>query len=262
VRQATSSDSQRLKAYDRVVVRLFEKLRADSPDSARVPFAKSDLVAAVEDLGLARSILNIPDVVYTYRVGRSPLPDAVLKHGSWTITGIGKSRYVFARLTRAPYIDIPADLEVIPILDATPGIVLRYQKTDEQAVLARVRHNRLVDTFTGLTTYHLQGHFRTTVRSVGQVEIDDLYIGLNSDGESFILPVEGKAGSPRERIGVVQITQMVKFARQNFRGLPIRPIGIKVMPDDTLVFLEFNDENDSNRVATKRYRRYRLYHES
>ena len=60
---------------------------------------------------------------------------------------------------------------------------------------------------------------------------------------------------------MVQITQMVKFARQYFPELAIRPIGIKVMSDGSYMFLEFNATDDSNLVATKRYKRYLLYRE-
>lgn len=96
---------------------------------------------------------------------------------------------------------------------------------------------------------------------MGQVEIDDLYIGIDSDGCGFVLPVEAKGESSKDQLGVVQITQMVKFARQAFPGLPVRPIGVKIMPDGSFLFLEFNDSEDSNLVATKRYKRYALYRE-
>jgi len=39
------------------------------------------------------------------------------------------------------------------IPDATPGIIDMYALTDEQALLAKVRYNRLVDVFTGVTCY-------------------------------------------------------------------------------------------------------------
>ena len=218
------------------------------------------VVQAISELGLV--INNVPDIPYTYRTGRSPLPEAILAHGQWAIDGAGKGRYLFVRLTRSPYIDIPQDIEIIPLLDATPQIVLKYQGTDEQGLLARLRYNRLIDIFTGLTAYHLQGHFRTTVANLGQVEIDDLYIGVDTDGVGYLLPLEAKSGALKDQLGVVQITQMVKFAREHFDDLPLRPIGIKVLPDDTFVFLEFTATEDSNEVATRRYKRYQLVRES
>lgn len=61
--------------------------------------------------------------------------------------------------------------------DATPGIVAKYAFNDEQALLAKVRYNRLVDIFTGVTCYSLQNHLRTTVSEIGQVETDEIYVG-------------------------------------------------------------------------------------
>jgi len=46
-------------------------------------------------------------------------------------------------MSRAPYFDLPVDMDRPPIPDATPQIVLEYQSNDEQAMLARVRYNRL-----------------------------------------------------------------------------------------------------------------------
>jgi hypothetical protein len=257
--QEAVSPNEILKEYDQVVNRVFERLHTGQEDVDRLLFTKADIERAIRDLGL--SIRNVPDIVYTYRSGRSPLPEEVLAHGNWAIEGTGKGKYVFIRLTRSPYVDIPMDIETIPILDATPQIVLKYQGVDEQGCLARIRYNRLIDTFTALTAYHIQGHFRTTVSDVGQVEIDDLYIGIDTDGHGFVMPVEGKSQSPKDQLGVVQITQMVRFARQYFPDLGVRPIGVKIMPDGSYMFLEFNDSEDSNLVATKRYKRYALYRE-
>ncbi len=191
-----------LKEYDQVIIRVFDKLRKTFKDADRMPFSKSDVVRALRELDL--DINNVPDITYTYRTGRSPLPQAITVHGNWAIDGAGKGKYYFVRLVRSPYVDIPKDVESIRVLDSTPQIILKYQSNDEQAVLARLRYNRLVDTFTSLTTYHLQGHFRTTVSGVGQIEIDDLYIGIDTDGHGFVLPVEAKSESPKDRLGVVQ----------------------------------------------------------
>src|SRR5437868_1630175 len=46
----------------------------------------------------------------------------------------------------------------------------KHAFNDEQALLARVRYNRLVDIFTGVTCYSLQNHLRTAVPEMGQVE--------------------------------------------------------------------------------------------
>lgn len=257
--EQVETSEETLKEYDRIIVRAFEELHTARKSAEQLPFTKSDIERAIRELGL--SIKNVPDIVYTYRSGRSTLPEAILAHGNWAIVGSGKGKYLFVRLSRSPYVDIPGDIEATAVLDATPQIVLKYQGPDEQGLLARVRYNRLVDIFTSLTTYHLQGHFRTTVSDIGQVEIDDLYIGIDTDGRAFVLPIEAKGESPKDRLGVVQITQMVKFARESFPDLAIRPLGLKVLPDGSYLFLEFNASEDSNLIATKRYKRSMLYRE-
>ncbi|NJL35192.1 MAG: endonuclease [Chloroflexaceae bacterium] len=238
---ALPDDAGKKKEYDQVIMRVFTQLQSAEPQADRLSFTKADIERAVSELGL--NVRNVPDIAYTYRTGRSPLPAGILAYGNWAIDGAGKSKYIFVKLTRSPYVDIPTDIEIVRVLDATPQIVLKYQSRDEQALLARIRYNRLIDTFTGLTAYHLQGHFRTTVKNVGQVEIDDLYIGIDTDGNSFILPLEAKSAAPKDKLGVVQITSMVKFSRQYFPELAMRPIGVKVLGDDSYLFMEFNDSS-------------------
>jgi hypothetical protein len=48
--------------------------------------------------------------------------------------------------------------------DSTPGVVAKYALSAEQALLAKVRYNRLVDIFTGVACSSLQNHLRTTLR--------------------------------------------------------------------------------------------------
>jgi hypothetical protein len=220
--EEAESSEETLKEYDLVIIRVFERLHSARELAEQLPFTKSDIEQAIRELEL--SIKNVPDIVYTYRSGRSALPEAILVHGNWAIVGAGKGKNFFTRLFRSPYVDIPNDIEAIAVLDATPQIVLKYQSLDEQGLLARVRYNRLIDIFTSLTTYHLQGHFRTTVSNIGQVELDDLYIGIDTDGRAFVLPVEAKGESPKDRPGVAQITQMVKFARKAFPDLASIPV--------------------------------------
>ena len=248
-----------MKEYDRIILRLFEVLYAQHGDVGVLAFTKDEMEQVADELGIV--IKNVPDILYTYRSGRSPLPDEILARGEWALRGAGKGSYEFVRLTRSPHVQIPDDIEITPILDATPQIVLKYQSADEQALLARLRFNRLVDIFTGLTAYHLQGHFRTTVSGLGQVEIDDLYIGVNENGQGFLLPLEAKSDTPKDQLGVIQITQMVLLAREHFRDLPVRPIGVKAMPDGSLVFLEFNAVEEANDMRTRQIKRYRLYRE-
>src|SRR5439155_6389295 len=106
----------------------------------------------------------------------------------WIIRPVGIARYKFV-LTKQPHF-LPSKLLVqTKIPDATPGVISKYAMTDEQALLAKVRYNRLIDIFTGITCYSLQNHLRTTIDEMGQVETDELYIGIDKRGAHYILPV-------------------------------------------------------------------------
>ena len=79
--------------------------------------------------------------------------------------------------------------------DATLEIIRANGQSDGQALLARVRYNRLVDIFLSVTAYSLQNHFRTTVAGMGQVELDEVYLGLNRQGQQFVIPVQATGGT-------------------------------------------------------------------
>ena len=77
--------------------------------------------------------------------------------------------------------------------DATPEIISVYSLSDEQALLAKVPSNRIIDIFLGIATYSLQSHLRTTVKGIGQIEIDEIYVCVDRAGRQFIVPVQAKA---------------------------------------------------------------------
>jgi hypothetical protein len=96
-------------------------------------------------------------------------------------------------------------LSRMQVLDATPRIIRRYLLNDEHALLAILRHNRLVDTFLGLTCYSLQSHLLMTVSRVGQTETGEIYLGIDHQLRQFIIPLRAKGR--KERIRTTQIEQ-------------------------------------------------------
>ena len=92
-----------------------------------------------------------------------------------------------------------------------------YALSDEQALLAKLRYNRLLDTFTGLTCYSLQNHLRTKVPNVGQVEVDEIYVGLDRKGAHYVLPIQAKGGN--DQINIVQIEQDLAMCAAKFPAL-------------------------------------------
>ena len=154
-------------------VRLIEHIFFDpmfgnyQPGKTEIPFGRDAIKKAAEALDIVLP-LNIGDVIYAIRY-RIKMPGKIAgsqpEGMEWTIEGAGHGQYKFV-LTRANRIRPNTLLAPVKIPDATPEIIRRYALKDEQALLARVRYNRLIDIFLGVTTYSLQSHMRTSVRGI------------------------------------------------------------------------------------------------
>lgn len=215
-------------------------------------FARSELETKAQELGITLP-KNLGDVVYSFRY-RNPLPMSVLATQSegreWIVEGAGHGRYRF-KLVSANRVQPRQDLVRIAIPDATPELIRMYALDDEQALLAIVRYNRLIDTFLGLTTYSLQNHLRTTVRGIGQIEIDELYIGLDKRGCHYVIPVQAKGGS--DQIGIVQTTQDIRWVEQKFPEMGCRAIAAQFMESDVVALFELTLQDDEVRVVDERH---------
>lgn len=212
-----------------------------------------------KEIGLTAAALgiklpdNIGDALYALRY-RVAQPDSIVATQpaglEWIIEGAGRARYRY-KLTKVTRILPREDLITIAIPDATPEFVRLYALDDEQALLAVVRYNRLIDTFLGLTTYSLQNHLRTTVKGVGQIEIDELYIGLDKRGCHYVIPVQAKGGG--DQIGVVQTSQDLQFAAQKFPGLRCRAIAAQFMAEGVVALFELTLQDDDIKVVDERH---------
>ena len=218
-------------------------------------FLRQEIESGAQRLGIQLP-KNIGDAVYSIRY-RTPLPASVSetqpKGFEWIIEGAGKSKYRF-KLVQASRILPRAELVVISIPDATPELIGLYALDDEQALLAIVRYNRLIDIFLGLTTYSLQNHLRTSVKEIGQIEIDELYVGIDRHGCHYVIPVQAKGG--KDQIGVVQTAQDIRYCAQKFSGMRCRSIAAQFMADDIVALFELTLKGDEVKVIDEKH--YRL----
>ncbi|RYG89862.1 MAG: endonuclease [Alphaproteobacteria bacterium] len=208
-----------------------------------VEFDRDDIPATAAALGLERP-KNVGDVIYSLRY-RTAMPDAVLatqpEGMEWIIEGAGRAKYKFV-LVPLNRVLPRADMAAIAVPDSTPEIIRAYALDDEQALLAIVRYNRLIDIFLGLTTYSLQNHLRTTVKGIGQIEIDELYLGLDRHGCHYAIPVQAKGGT--DQISVVQTKQDIAWCRQRFPGVRPRAISAQFMDDEKIAMFELTVQDD------------------
>jgi hypothetical protein len=196
---------------------------------------------------------NLGDVIYSLRY-RTDMPAAILKTQpkgkEWVIEGAGRAKYAFVLVTLNRILP-RTDAVTIKIPDATPEIIRAYALDDEQALLAIVRYNRLIDTFLGLTTYSLQNHLRTSVKGIGQIEIDELYFGIDKHGCHYVMPVQAKGGS--DQISVVQTKQDISWCTQKFAGMRCRAISVQFMSEERIAMFELTVAKDLVKVVEERH---------
>jgi hypothetical protein len=227
--------------------------------ATRIEFKREDLerAAKVLDIKLPK---NPGDVIYSQRY-RTSLPKKIVETQpegkEWIIDGAGRALYRFCLVPSNRILPNPA-LRAIKIPDATPEIIGAYALNDEQALLAKVRYNRLIDVFLGLTAYSLQSHMRTTVKGIGQIEIDEVYVALDGQGVQYVIPVQAKGG--KDQLAVVQTKQDLACCAEKFPMLVCRSVSAQFieMEDKTKKIAMFELAVDDGMVVIVEERHYRL----
>lgn len=239
--------------YAQIIERIFFSRYVEG--AREVAFEREEIERVAQELGI-RLPKNLGDVIYSFRY-RVALPESIRaktpEGEEWIIRPAGRSRY---RFVATPLVTIAPNklLAETKIPDSTPGVIAMYALSDEQALLAKVRYNRLIDVFTGVVCYSLQSHLRTTVPSIGQVETDEIYIGVDRRGAHYVFPVQAKGGS--DKLGVVQIEQDFAMCRVKFPSLLCRPIAAQFMAGDLIALFEF--EEGTSGIAISSEKHYRL----
>jgi hypothetical protein len=217
-----------------------------------VEFARAEFETFSKDLKIVLP-LNLGDIVYSFRY-RAALPNSIqgtAKKGEcWIIRPTGRGKYKFALVADKPLAP-NSMMTITKVPDSTPGIVAKYAFEDEQALLAKVRYNRLVDIFTGLTCYSLQNHLRTTLPQMGQVETDEIYVGLDKKGAHFVIPVQAKGGT--DKLGIVQIEQDFAVCAHRYPTLICRPIAVQFMAENVIAIFEFAQNADGVGVYSEKH---------
>lgn len=224
-----------------------------SEDSTSMHFSRKDLFDACKIHGI-KPLANMGDgVLYSYRY-RTRLPEEILatqpSGKEWVILGRGISQYEFRLVSQSQIVPNP-NLLATKIPESTPEIIKRYAFSDEQALLAKVRYNRLVDVFFGITTYSLQNHLRTTVKSIGQIEIDEIYVGLDRNGRHFVIPAQAKVGN--DKIGYAQLFQDLAYCRDKYPNLVCRALSAKFTSGGTIAMFELTISGDAVKIVQEKH---------
>jgi hypothetical protein len=219
---------------------------------AEISFKREEIESVARKLKI-KLPKNLGDLIYSFRY-RSVLPERIRDKApagrEWIIRPAGRSKYVFALVSGQSI--IPSSmLAETKVPDSTPGLISLYALNDEQALLARLRYNRLIDIFTGISCYSLQSHLRTALPSMGQIETDEIYIGLDKRGVHYVFPVQAKGGN--DKINIVQIEQDFAMCAAKFPSLVCRAIGAQFMENNLIALFEFENKTKGIKVVSERH---------
>lgn len=239
--------------YAQIIERLF--FSHYTKDATEVCFERKELESIAQELNINLP-KNLGDIIYSFRY-RVTLPETIRAKATpgkhWIIRPAGRSRYCFVLVSEH---DIkPNKMKVeTKIPDATPGLVAMYSLNDEQSLLAKLRYNRLVDIFTGITCYSLQNHLRTFIAGIGQVETDEIYVGIDKKGRHYVFPIQAKGRA--DKLNIVQIEQDIALCASKFPSLICRPIGAQFIENNLISLFAFEQTSEGVKLLDEEH--YRL----
>ena len=97
----------------------------------------------------------------------------------------------------------------------------------------------------------MQNHLRTSVPDIGQVETDELYVGVDTRGCQYVIPVQAKGGS--DTLNIVQIEQDMALCESKFPDLVCHPIAAQFMRDDIIALFAFVKVDGDVKISTERH---------
>lgn len=237
--------SSKKNRYSAIIERIFSLKYVKG--AKKIEFEREDIERASKAL-MINTPKNLGDLIYSFRY-RANLPEVIRSKAgqgeTWIIRPAGRSKYSLELIQDKPI--RPNELiSVTKIPDSTPGIVDKYALTDEQALLAKLRYNRLIDIFLGITC-----HLRTTVASIGQIETDEIYVAVDKRGINYVVPVQAKGG--KDKLSIVQIEQDLALCISKFPALVCRPIAAQFMAGGVIALFEFEENSGSVRISSEKH---------
>jgi hypothetical protein len=240
----------KLNRYASIIEHIF--LKHYKAGMTEFEFERTEIQSTATELKI-KLPSNLGDLIYSFRY-RTDFPQSIqetIADGmEWSIQGAGRAKYQFKQV-KLNRIVPREELVTIKVPDSTPEIISAYALGDEQALLAIVRYNRLIDIFLGITAYSLQNHLRTAIKGIGQIEIDEIYVGIDKNGRQFAIPVQAKGGNDKH--GIVQTQQDIAFCKKKYSSLICRPVSAQFMSDGTIAMFALTVEDDEIKVVDEKH---------
>jgi hypothetical protein len=227
-------------------------------EGAGFEFPRDAITEAANALGIILP-KNLGDVLYSFRY-RAELPAAIRDLApagkKWIIEGAGRAKYR-ARIIDDVCVSPSKDLKPIKMPDATPPNIRAYAGSDEQQLLSRLRENELIGLFVGMKLWSHQNHLRTTVKGIGQIEIDEIYLGIDKFGIQHVVPVQAKRNADKH--GIVQTLQDIRYCKAQYPGHVCIPVSVQFMEEgETIAMFKLEEDAALNSIKVVEELHYTL----
>lgn len=223
-----------------------------APGKKKVLFNRDDLERVGKKLKINLP-KNLWDIVYSFR-HRVALPATIRETApdghEWTIIPKGRGNYAF-ELSPETLLRPSASLAVTKVPNNTPTVVALYASTEKQSLLSRLRYNELVTLFTSVLCHSIQSHFRTFVAGLGQIETDELYVGIDKKGTHYVFPLQAR--TEKEKLNPTQIEQAFALCASKFPECVCRPLGAQFATGDRIAMFEFEMDGGVVKIASERH---------
>lgn len=196
---------------------------------------------------------NIGDIIYSFR-HRNPLPDHIQSTApegrEWIIELAGRGTYRFkkANINR---IFPSQELSPLETMDLTPPFIHTLDLPGTSRLDSIIRYNDLVADALSIMADHVQSHLRTSLASVGQIEVGSLYVSTNAN---VIIPVHLSAKD--ETINGLKAAQNIRFAAEKYPQMTCRAIIAQLLDENHVVLFEVVPDGDGVRVIGESQARF------
>jgi hypothetical protein len=86
---------------------------------------------------------------------------------------------------------------------------------------------------------------------MGQIEIDEIYVGVNKLGQHFVIPVQAKVG--KDRLAVIQTSQDLGYCAGKYPNLTARAISAQFMKNKVIALFELTIVDGEVKIVEERH---------
>jgi hypothetical protein len=239
-----------IQAYQTLVTAVF--MMGYRKGSRTVPFRYRELSRIANALGITQP--QAPAELISSILGSHPLPEAILatepEGEEWIVRPRGRAKAEFALVSSSRIFPNPERYRM-EIVDSAPPSAASDSFTTH-VLMSKIRHNRLLDTFLGVSACSLRRALKQKAKHPFPGEIDDLCLGVDPFGSRYLIPVQmTRVGDP---VSTVVTKRNIARCGKEFPHLACRPVSVQFTDASGIAMFELQlDGTGAVKLADERH---------